>query len=112
MRTLCGGHPYLLQALAARVLACGDLDTAVADLCADPTLGHLFAVDLTLLGEAQAGVLAAVANSPDGVSPCEALVATALHELERLGLVRRTSCNRLVAGNHFLTEWLRAQPST
>jgi hypothetical protein len=101
---LCGRHPYLLSLLASRVLACGELDAAVAEVETDPSVGHLFAVDLSLLAEAEATFLLALGRA----AQCPALDGSqpdATFQLERLGLVRRVE-NRYVVGNHFLKRWL------
>lgn len=101
---LCGGHPYLLALLCARLLARGDLEAAAAEVEADPTLAHLFAVDVSLLSAEEVAVLTRLAAGGDG----EPADVTATYQLERLGLVRRAG-DRPVVGNHFLERWLRCR---
>jgi len=107
MLDLCGGHPYLLSLLGSRLLACGDLAAATAEVEADPTLQHLFAVDLSLLAAEEAAFLSAVAGQGGGPP---ALPARGAYQVERLGLVRQVE-GRHVVGNHFLDQWLRRSPS-
>lgn len=101
---LCGGHPYLLALMGVRLAARGDLEAAVAEVEADPTLAHLFAVDLSLLAAEEAALLARLAGGGDG----EPAGVMATYQLERLGLVRRVD-DRPVVGNHFLERWLRCR---
>lgn len=103
---LCGGHPYLLSLLGSRLLARGDLAAAVAEVEADPTLQHLFAVDLSLLAAEEAAFLSAVAGQGEGAPGRPPLPSGGAYQLERLGLVRLID-GRHVAGNHFLGQWLR-----
>lgn len=100
---LCGGHPYLMALLASRVLACGELEASVAEVEADPSVGHLFAVDLSLLSDEEAACLVALARAEDG-SAVEAAPGSTF-QLERLGLVHKAG-GRCVVGNHFLKRWL------
>jgi hypothetical protein len=49
IREACGNHPMLLQLLAKRALELGDVAEALRRAESDPTVHHLFAVDLALL---------------------------------------------------------------
>lgn len=49
IREACGNHPMLLQLLAKRALELGDVAEALRRFETDPTVHHLFAVDLPLL---------------------------------------------------------------
>ncbi len=104
MLALCGGHPYLLALLGERLLASGDLEAAVAEVEADPTLSHLFAVDLALLSAEEAALLSRLAAGDEGA----VADAAAAYQLERLGMVRREG-SRLAVGHHFLARWLRCR---
>ncbi|MCU0292262.1 MAG: transcriptional regulator [Thermoanaerobaculaceae bacterium] len=107
---LCGGHPYLLALLGSRVLARGELAAAVAEVEADPTLQHLFAVDLSLLSAEEAAFLVAVAGQAEGADARPALPSGGAYQLEHLGLVRQVDGQHVI-GNHFLGQWLRRLPS-
>ncbi|HNX49272.1 MAG TPA: hypothetical protein PKL08_03845 [Thermoanaerobaculaceae bacterium] len=99
----CGGHPFLLQLLAKRVLGLGEVPAACASVAADPMVGYLFAADLALLAEGDRRVLRALPrNGAAEVEPERA------RRLESLGLVRRDAEGRPVAGNWFLDQWLRS----
>lgn len=99
----CGGHPFLLQLLAKRVLDLGEVPAACASVAADPMVGYLFAADLALLAEGDRRVLRALpGNGAAEVEP------ERVQRLESLGLLRRDDGGRLVAGNSFLDQWLRS----
>ena len=109
IREACGDHPFQLQALAARVLERGDPEAAVAELEADPALGRLFAVDLSLLDEEDRGLLHRLAEGDDAAARTPG-AAGRLLELERLGLLRRASDGAVTIASHFLRRWLVARP--
>ena len=106
LRELTGNHPYLLQVLATRFLELGDTTAAVADAAADATLGHLFAVDLSLLSNDDVLLLRSLADDRKLPPPPGPSLAGPSHQLVRLGLVRRTSNGQLTLGNHLLKLWL------
>ena len=112
-----GGHPNLLQMLAARTLELGDLERATEAVAADPTVRFLLAVDLDLLTEAERRILRALARSED-VEPVDlsdldlALPALELGprlaHLEGLGLVRRDG-SRVGLAQPLFHRYLREQ---
>ncbi|MGV8040773.1 MAG: hypothetical protein AB2L07_12105 [Thermoanaerobaculaceae bacterium] len=95
----CGGHPFLLQLLAKRVLEGGVLEGACASLAADPMVAYLVAADLALLEEGDRTLLGSLPAIGDAASARTA-------RLEALGLVRRDATGRLVAGNVFVGKHL------
>jgi hypothetical protein len=109
IRGACGNHPMLLQLVGRRCLELGEVGAAVAQVAADRTLDHLFAVDLDLLEPRERELLrlAAVEGgaAPSGVAAGEPAAA----RLVRLGLLRGEGA-RLSIPNRFLADWLRARP--
>jgi hypothetical protein len=99
----CGGHPFLLQLLAKRVLEVCEVGAASATVAADPMVGYLFAADLALLEDGDRRVLRAL---PGGGA--ESAAPERVRRLEALGLLRRVAGGRLVAGSWFLDRWLRS----
>ncbi|HPC83674.1 MAG TPA: hypothetical protein P5234_10080 [Thermoanaerobaculaceae bacterium] len=89
----CGGHPFLLQLLARRVLEGGELESACASLASDPMLAYLVAADLALLEEGDRVLLRRLPVTAGGAEPARAA------RLEALGLARRDAAGRLVGGN-------------
>jgi hypothetical protein len=77
-----GGHPFLLQLLAKRVVEHGDVDRAVAAVAGDRSVTSLFEVDLELLDEKQRSTLERIA----GGSGSEQVFPATL-ELVHLGLI-------------------------
>lgn len=99
----CGGHPFLLQLLAKRVLEVREVPAASATVAADPMVGYLFAADLALLEEGDRRELRALpGGGVEGAAP------ERVQRLEALGLLRRDAAGRLVAGSWFLDRWLRS----
>jgi DNA-binding winged helix-turn-helix (wHTH) protein len=105
----CGNHPFQIQALAARVLEKGGIEGAVAELEADPALGRLFAVDLSLLDEEDRDFLHRLAGEDAAAARSTAATGRVL-ELERLGLIRRAPDGGVAIASHFLRRWLAARP--
>ncbi len=99
-----GGHPALLQLLAARTAELGDLDRATEWVAADPTLRLLFGVDFDLLTANEREILLALAQGKPG----EAAAQEALQHLERLGFVRRSPSGLEVA-SPLRQRWLRTE---
>ena len=98
IREQCGNHPMLLQLLAKRLLELRDLDEAFRQVAADPSVGHLFAVDFELLAPEEREVLRAIAC--EGVRP-------ATDRLLALGLLHRKKEEGHTIANRFLSDWLR-----
>lgn len=99
----CGGHPFLLQLLAKRVLDLREVPSACATVAADPMVDYLVAADLALLEDGDRRVLRALpGGGVEGAAP------ERVGRLEALGLLRRDAGGRLVAGNWFLDQWLRS----
>ncbi len=109
IRAACGNHPYQLQALAARVLERGDLPAALAELEADPGLGRLFAVDLSLLDEEERDLLRRLAEGDEAAARAPGAAGRVL-ELTRLGLLRREADGGVAIASHFLSRWLESRP--
>lgn len=105
----CGNHPFQLQALAARVLECGDVATAVAELEDDPGLGRLFEVDVSLLDDTERDLLRRLAAGDAAVARTPGAAGRVL-ELERLGLLRRGNDGSVAIASRFLERWLKARP--
>ncbi len=109
IRAACGNHPYQLQALAARVLERGDLAAALGELEADPGLGRLFAVDLSLLDEEDRDLLRRLAEGDEAAARAPGAAGRIL-ELTRLGLLRREPDDGVAIASHFLRRWLESRP--
>jgi len=109
IREASGNHPFQLQALAARVLERGDAEAAIAELEADPALGRLFAVDLSLLDEEDRDLLRRLAAGDEAAARAAGAAGRIL-ELERLGLLRRTPDGALAVASHFLRRFLVTRP--
>lgn len=90
----CGGHPFLLQLLAKRVLEGGDVDGACESLAADPMVAYLVAADLALLEEGDRALLRTLPAAGEA-EPARAA------RLEALGLACRDAGGRLTGGNWF-----------
>jgi len=101
----CGGHPFLLQLAAKRVVELGDAEGACERLARDPTVTRLCDVDLGLLGDADRELLS-------GLTTPSASDATATAEriarLRALGLVRDGADGRPEPGHWFLGRHLAA----
>jgi DNA-binding winged helix-turn-helix (wHTH) protein len=103
-----GGHPFLLQLLSKRVVECGDLEQGVVAVAADRSVTTLFDVDLDLLDDNQRSLVCSLAH-PDEPSNAAGTDATALLELQRLGLVETDVAGRPRIALPLLREWLAGQ---
>lgn len=101
-----GGHPMLLQLLAKRCCELGRVEAAIAQVAADRSVRHLFAVDLELLRPAERDLLRELAAAP-GASPTSPSAPDVTRLLE-LGLVRRAA-DRLVIHGTLLADWLKCR---
>lgn len=109
IRETCGDHPMLLQLAGRRCQEHDDATAALERLAAEPTLDHLFEVDLALLSAAERRALAAIA----GGSGCALLdpAAPAVDRLVGLGLLRPTPRGGFELRNRLLAGWLARQPN-
>ncbi len=112
----CGGHPSLLHLLATRLRDVRDIDEATAAVTSDATVQFLFAADFDLFNEDERALLLALGRHEQecDVAALEgdaSKVATHLHHLEQLGLVRchhRSKSDRRASIAHpILHQWLR-----
>jgi DNA-binding winged helix-turn-helix (wHTH) protein len=118
IRTLCGGHPYLIQMLCRHALDSGDLDEAVEHVHNDRAVSFFFAVDFELITEVERDVLLRLAegdlvpSQPFDGAPQDLPIETgaSLANLSSLGLVRREPNGRYSVGNVFLKRWLVERP--
>ncbi len=115
IRRRCDDHPQLVQLLARRCFELGGLEAACEDVAADPTVGHLFAVDFDTLAEAEQRILlwlaergpAASSALRDRLAISSGTLGGSLQRVERLGLVRRDEERRYAVGGDFFRRWLR-----
>ncbi len=115
IRRRCDDHPQLVQLVAMRCLELGGLAAACEDVAADPTVGHLFAVDFDTLSGAEQRILlwlsqrgpaaSSALRSPLAIS--SGTLAGGLQRLESLGLLRRDPERRYGVANRFFRRWLR-----
>jgi DNA-binding winged helix-turn-helix (wHTH) protein len=114
IRRQCGNHPYQIQILCRRMLACGDLDEAIEEVAHDRAVSFFFSVDYELLGDTERSILQVMAKQPEAslavvqqqLGDSSEPVATGLAALESLGFVGRESNGRLVIKSQFLRRWL------
>jgi hypothetical protein len=99
-----GGHPFLLQLLAKRVVEHGEVARAVAVVAGDRSVTSLFEVDLELLDDNQRSALEQIADG-SGVTTD----ASATLELVQLGLIELEGERAARIKLPLFGEWLRSQ---
>jgi hypothetical protein len=101
-----GNHPMLLQLLGRRCLELRDARGAVAQVAAERTLDHLFAVDLDLLAPGERAALRAAAR--EGLVDSATAEQPSRYRLRALGLLRPRGDGHLALASTLLADWLRA----
>ncbi|MEX1309856.1 MAG: hypothetical protein AB1Z65_05510, partial [Candidatus Sulfomarinibacteraceae bacterium] len=99
-----GGHPFLLQLLAKRVVEHGDVDRAVAVVAGDRSVTSLFEVDLELLDDNQRSALERIAGGSGATTSSSATL-----ELVQLGLVELEGERAARIRLPFFGDWLRSR---
>jgi DNA-binding winged helix-turn-helix (wHTH) protein len=99
-----GGHPFLLQLLAKRVVEHGEVDRAVAVVAGDRSVTSLFEVDLELLDDNQRSALEQIAGGSGAPTDSSATL-----ELVQLGLVEFEGERAARIRLPLFGDWLRSR---